>query len=109
MQLIKNPNKNNWSTLLKRPTQSLESIEKTVNQIFEDVKRNGDAAISKYTAMFDGATIENCLVTDEEIETAIKAIPENLKQAISVAKQNIETFHKAQKTDRVEVETTKGV
>uniref|UniRef100_UPI00404983B6 histidinol dehydrogenase n=1 Tax=Gelidibacter sp. TaxID=2018083 RepID=UPI00404983B6 len=109
MQIIKNPNKSDWSTLLKRPTQSLESIEKTVNQIFEDVKRNGDAAISKYTAMFDGVSIENSVVTKEEIEKAIKAIPENLKQAISVAKQNIETFHSAQKIDRVEVETTKGV
>ena len=109
MQLIKNPNKNSWSTLLKRPIQSLESIEKTVNQIFDDVQRNGDAAISKYTAMFDGVTIENSIVTKEEIETAIKSIPENLKQAITIAKQNIETFHIAQKTGRVEVETTKGV
>ena len=109
MQLIKYPNKNDWSTLLKRPTQSLESIEKTVNQIFDDVKRNGDAAISKYTAMFDGVSIENSVVSKEEIETAVNSIPENLKQAISVAKQNIETFHTAQKTGRVEVETTKGV
>jgi len=54
MIVIENPKKENWSALLQRPTQTVDAIEKTVNLIFEDVKRNGDQAISKYTSMFDG-------------------------------------------------------
>ena len=37
MNKIENPNKPDWSELLKRPTQTVENIEDTVNQIFNDV------------------------------------------------------------------------
>ncbi|MCL4165526.1 UNVERIFIED_CONTAM: hypothetical protein GTU68_000023, partial [Idotea baltica] len=43
------------------------------------------------------------------IESAIKKVPEKLKNAIKQAKQNIEVFHKAQKTLKIEIETAKGV
>ena len=49
------------------------------------------------------------VVTAEEIETASALVSEDLKEAIQQAKSNIEAFHSAQKTDKVEVETVKGV
>lgn len=109
MQIINNPNKSEWSKLLKRPTQSVNDIETTVNQIFDAVRLNGDAAISIYTQQFDGVTLETNLVRSEEIQKAIADVPENLKNAIKAAKQNIEVFHAAQKTSKIEVETAKGV
>ncbi len=109
MQKIINPDIKSWNTLLQRPTQTVENIEKTVNQIFKDVQRQGDKAISKYTSMFDGVELKNLAVSKSEIEEAATRVPENLKQAIQLAKNNIEAFHKAQKTDRVAVETVKGV
>lgn len=109
MQIIKNPNKNSWSALIKRPTQSVDSIEDTVVQIFEDVKRNGDQAIQKYTALFDGIDSEIIEVSSDEISAASQNVSEELKEAIQIAKQNIETFHKAQKTERIEIETMPGV
>ena len=109
MNSIENPNKNDWSTLLKRPTQTVDDIETTVNQIFDDVKRNGDSAVSKYTSLFDGVTLKSQIVSTEEIEDASNAISQGLKEAIQKAKANIEAFHMAQKTNRIEVETTKGV
>ena len=109
MQIIKNPNKASWSELIKRPTKSVDSIEATVVQIFEDVKRNGNLALQKYTALFDGIDSDVLEVSDAEIERASKNVPEELKIAIQMAKQNIETFHKAQKTERIEVETMPGV
>lgn len=109
MQIIKNPNKNEWSQVLKRPTQTVGDIEATVVQIFEDVSKNGDAAIKKYTSKFDGISLESNIVTAEEIQNAISKVPEKLQNAIKAAKQNIEVFHTAQKTNRIEVETTKGV
>lgn len=109
MQIINNPKKETWSELLKRPTQSVENIEATVNQIFDDVKRNGDRAIEKYTALFDGLELPIRQVTSEEIILASQSVSEDLKVAIQNAKQNIERFHLAQKTSKIEVETTKGV
>ena len=109
METIFNPKKEIWSKILQRPTQSVEDIENTVNQIFIDVKQHGDTAISKYTSIFDGAEFEESIVSVSEIEFATKSVSQKLKDAINLARQNIETFHKAQKSNRVEVETTKGV
>ncbi|MCB0399009.1 MAG: histidinol dehydrogenase, partial [Winogradskyella sp.] len=109
MKTIKYPNKNTWSELLKRPTKSVTDIESTVNQIFEDVQRNGDTAISKYTKLFDGADLQSNIVIEQEIEDASSKLSSELKAAINQAKKNIETFHKAQKTEKVSVETSVGI
>ena len=109
MNIIINPNREEWSNLLKRPTQTVDNIEDTVNEIFNDVQRRGDTAISKYTELFDGATLANSEVTVEEIEDASKRVSSDLKNAIKTAKLNIEKFHAAQKTERITVQTSKGI
>ncbi|WP_166966522.1 histidinol dehydrogenase [Yeosuana marina] len=109
MQIINNPNKTQWQEILQRPTQTVDDIEATVNQIFKEVMQQGDEAIDKYTLKFDGITIESNIVTTEEIEIAISKVSDDLKSAIQVAKNNIEVFHKAQKTTKIDVETTNGV
>lgn len=109
MKTIINPSKADWSDILKRPTQTLENIEASVTAVFKDVQRKGDEAISKYTTLFDGVTLTSPVVTPEEIELASSLVSQELKNAIQKAKSNIESFHAAQKTDRVTVETTAGV
>ena len=109
MKIIENPKKEDWSKLLQRPTQTVDDIENTVELMFDDVKRNGDQAVSKYTSMFDGVSLEDFMVTDNEIEIATTKVSDDLKAAIQLAKSNIIKFHEAQKTSRVEVETMTGV
>lgn len=109
MKTYINPNRTDWSTILQRPTQKIENIENTVNLIFDDVKRNGNTAIAKYTELFDGATLASNLVTNDEFTNASKQISEPLKKAINMAKSNIEKFHLAQKIEENQIETTKGV
>lgn len=109
MQIINNPNRANWSEVLKRPTQTVGDIENIVNQIFNDVQQYGDKAIAQCTLEFDNVELETNIVSAEEIEEASNSIPETLKIAIQKAKQNIEVFHKAQKTPKVSIETAKGV
>ncbi|MBD0831957.1 histidinol dehydrogenase [Aestuariibaculum sediminum] len=109
MQVINNLDRADWLTVLKRPTQTVDDIETTVNMIFNKVRIEGDAAIKKFTTQFDGVDLTCNVVSEEEIREAVNAVSENLKNAIIQAKQNIETFHKAQKTDKVDVETTNGV
>lgn len=109
MKLYTNPDKSTWSELLKRPTQTIGDIEATVKTVFNDIQTNGDNAVEKYTSKFDGVTLRNNIVTEEEITEAVSKVEANLKSAIQLAKSNIETFHSAQKTDKVEVETMSGV
>jgi histidinol dehydrogenase len=109
MKLYINPEKSAWSELLKRPTQTVEAIEATVNEVFDAVSKNGDKAIEKYTTRFDGVKLELNIVSALEIETATESVAEDLKKAIQLAKSNIETFHRAQKTDKVYTETIEGV
>ena len=65
--------------------------------------------MSKYTSLFDGIILENILVSEEEIEFASNEVSEELKLAINLAKANIEKFHFAQKSEKIEVETLEGV
>lgn len=109
MKKIYNPQPETWSEICKRPTQTFSDVEETVKQIFKEVQQKGDKAIAKYTSFFDGVTLENIQVTQEEIKIAKKEVSTELKEAIQLAKSNIEQFHAAQKTDKIVVETTIGV
>jgi histidinol dehydrogenase len=109
MELHKNPNKSDWKAILRRPTKTVDDIEATVNEVFEDVSKNGDKAIAAYTSKFDGVDLYTNSVSRAEVDHASKAVSDELKQAIQLAKSNIERFHSAQKTERVFVETMSGV
>lgn len=109
MNKIYNPTKESWSALLERPTVTIDDIEVTVNEIFKEVKIKGDVAIEKYTNLFDGVQLNSLTVSDTEMKASKKLVSEDLKEAIKIAKTNIEKFHKAQETGKVEVETIKGV
>ena len=109
MKKILSPKKSEWEEILRRPTQTLEDIEATVSEVFSEIKKKGDAAVAKYTSLFDGVKIENVKVSSGEIKEAEAQISEELKEAIALAKSNIEKFHSAQITERVSVATTPGV
>lgn len=109
MKKVLYPQKEDWGNFLKRPTQTISDIEEVVNSIFKEVKSDGDAVIKKYTAQFDKVELDSLLVSEAEIKKANKAVSDALKQAINLAKNNIEKFHAAQKTAKVKVETMPGV
>mgnify|MGYP005991320673 FL=1 len=109
MKTINNPQRKDWNTILQRPTKSVADIEETVNTVFADVQENGDVAIEKYTSKFDGVSLENTVVSETEIQEAISLVADDLKAAITLAKENITKFHTAQKTKKVFVETANGV
>ena len=109
MNKIYNPTAATWSKLLKRPTANFNDIEETVKGIFKEIQAKGDTAVTKYTSLFDGITLENIEVTNNEIIEAINLVSDDLKEAIAIAKSNIEKFHAAQQTSKVFVETTEGV
>ena len=109
MKNILYPRRDQWSQILKRPTQTVKEIEATVNEVFEDVQTNGDSAIRKYTKQFDKVSLSSFLVTQDEIKRAVQSVSNELKVAIQKAAGNIEKFHSAQKTETIYQETTPGV
>ena len=109
MELIKYPNKDSWKTLLKRPTIDTNLLEHTVQSVLTDVQQNGQSAVRRYTMQFDKVSVENALVTPEEFLEAATHISSELKQAIQLAKNNIELFHTAQKEEVKIIETSPGV
>lgn len=109
MKTIRYPERKDWENILKRPSQSVESIEDTVYEIFTEVKQKGDVAINKYTELFDGKCPQSLRVTNEELAVVDREITEELKEAIQLAKANITRFHSAQRIPDIEVETMEGV
>ncbi len=109
MKKVSNPERKEWLALLERPTQTIEAIETTVNTIFDDVKRNGNDGIKRYTSIFDGVEIDDLFVSDKEIKEAEQLVSDELKEAIKISITNIEKFHSPQKTPKISVETTAGV
>ncbi len=84
------------ANLLNRVEDKNKHIETTVNSIIEDVKKRGDDALRDYTKKFDGVSLSQFKVTEEEIEAATKQIDPKFLEILEEAKENITNFHKHQ-------------
>lgn len=109
MILITNPDKDQWANLLKRPTLDTESLFDTVKAIIERVKTEGDRAVLDYEAQFDKVSLSSLSVSAQEMDEAETLVSDELKAAIRLSAQNIETFHAAQRFNGAKVETQPGV
>ena len=109
LQKITTPIKAEWEELCKRPSLARKDLDETVRQIFSEIMRNGDSALKKYTQFFDNVTIENLKATDAEIKESRSQISDKVKNAIALAKNNIEKFHIAQVEQKQVIETSIGV
>ena len=69
---------------------------KTVRQVLKDVRENGDAALRKYSEMWDGIQLEDFRVTRKEIEQAVQNFDPQLKLDLEEAAANIRYYHEAQ-------------
>ncbi|MEP6676838.1 MAG: histidinol dehydrogenase [Ferruginibacter sp.] len=109
MQTITNPSKDQWQALLKRPLLDTAALEEKTAAILSAVKMNGDDAVKKYTAKFDGVDLKQIKVTAEEIAAASELVSSELKVAVDIAKNNISRFHTVQREPVIKTETMPGV
>lgn len=109
MQIIKYPSIEIWAELLRRPTIDATFLERTVANILKDVRVHGDAALRHCARHFDKVELNEFLVAEEEFREAESSVPQELKDAIAVAKANIERFHAVESSERNVIETTPGV
>ena len=74
------------------------SILRTVRKTLQDVQRDGDKAVVKYTRKLDAPriSIEEMRITDAEIDDASTQVDSDFHDAIRLARTNIERFHQKQ-------------
>lgn len=109
MILISNSDKSQWQEILKRPVMNTENLFDTVRSVIDRVKEEGDRAVLDYEEKFDKVMLASLAVSEEEQQEAENLVSEDLKAAIRLAKQNIETFHAAQRFEGKKVQTQPGV
>ena len=85
--------------LLKRSPNHYGEFIDRVNDIIQNVRTNGDAAIFDYTKRFDGAEIDesNIRVTEDEIKEAYTLVDPELLDVIHKALVNIREYHEKQR------------
>ena len=92
--------------LIQRPKMDFASVFGQVQPILDDVEKNGDAAIKRYTKKFDGVSLQSVALNPESVTVSLK--PE-IQTAIDKASENIYRFHREQFAMELEVETMNGV
>ena len=103
------PVRENWQELCRRPEIPGSDLENVVRDIINSIKSESDKAVYYYSGKFDGVLLGKLKVTSEEILDSSEQIPQSLKNAINVAKKNIESFHSAQLHTEPVIETIEGV
>lgn len=112
MDFIIHQSEKKTQSFLARPTQNGLDLLGMVSAVFEDIKKEGDKAILNYIEKFDSITFDNSSdlkVTEAEFSEAEAKVSDELKNAIQIAKRNIDTFHKAQIKEDLELEVMPGV
>lgn len=101
VKLTEETKNNILSDLLKRSPSQYKEYEKTVSDIVENVRANGDNAVFELTSKFDKWDINssNVMVSKEEIQNAYKEVDANLIDVLKEAAENIRVFHQKQLRD----------
>ncbi len=98
--------------LYRRVGVNLETLMAQVAPILDEVRHRGDDAVREFTKRFDGADIDpsQFRVSPDEMDEAVKALPDDLRGAIEVSIANIRKFHEHQiEPPSWEIEISPGI
>lgn len=99
IKLTEETKKDILTTLLKRSPSQYPEYEKTVSEILNNVRNNGDKAVFEYTEKFDGYKYDKntIRVTEKEINEAYNNYDKELIAIMEKAFNNIKEYHEKQK------------
>lgn len=89
-----------FAVILARGEEPPAGVLETVRAIIADIRSRGDAALLEYTSRFDRLSLTDATaleVTEEEIDAAVKAVPEQDLAALQLACERVARFHEKQK------------
>ncbi|MBO4392081.1 MAG: histidinol dehydrogenase, partial [Clostridia bacterium] len=95
-----------FSRLNEKRNSAETDVTKTVLQIIEDVKQNGDKALKKYTEKFDGVSQESFEIPTEKAKAALEK--SRIKAPLLAAAENIREYHKKQIAHGFKTESEDG-
>ncbi len=72
-------------------------VEQQVRRILDDVRRDGDAAVARYTRAFTGAEPKTFEMARAEVEAAYKHVDADLVDALREAATHIRDYHTLQR------------
>jgi len=98
------------AAVLARPASAAQPDRAAVvARIFAAVRREGDAALRRFTRQFDGARLRSLQVTAAEFAAAERVLGRADHAALRTAWRNLRRFHRAQRPRPLRVTTTPGV
>lgn len=83
--------------LKARSGETSKKVTESVTEIIEAVHLEGDAALDRYTKLFDGSVPEKLEMTKEEMEKAVNSVAPEFLTAVKNAAERIKDFHARQK------------
>jgi histidinol dehydrogenase len=88
-----------FAALLSAKREISEDVDQAVRAIIDDVVAKGDAALIDYTRRFDSVDLTpgTLRVPDAEIDAAEMQCPKETLEALALAKERIEVYHRAQR------------
>ena len=96
----------NFETELKAhvgfDADSSANIIKTVSDIVERVKKEGDTALIDFTNRFDqmnSSSASELEISSKELSSALDNLPGSQKKSLEIAAQRIVNYHNKQKID----------
>ena len=67
----------------------------SVQQMLDDVRRDGDSAVLRYAKLLDGSDLEDFRVTDAQMAQARDSVSKELRESLELAAQRVRSFHEA--------------
>lgn len=98
-----------FQKLLSRSQFNDIKINQTVEEIINQVKTYKDDALRNYTKTFDGVTLDQFKVSDDEMNEALNLISDVLKNDLRLAMENIMFYHQKQMIESFEYEKEPGI
>jgi histidinol dehydrogenase len=100
-----------FQALLNQTRETTESVDQAVAAIIADVRREGDAALLRYSERFDRLRLDaaRLRIADEDIEQAIASIAPDLMAALNLAATRIEAFHRLQMPSDQQMQDAAGL
>lgn len=109
MKTLKHPTKEQLKEALARPLQNDQTVAERVREIIRGVQILGDQTLFRLNKELDNFTGENLEITASEMRATEDLVSQDLKDALNLARQNIDRFHAAQKPQEISLTTQPGV
>ncbi len=98
---LKDLNKETYQRILKRSILEIENTLPTIIPIVREVEKKGDAAVTKFTAQFDGIDLapKDFQVSQERVKAAYEKVSPELIVSLKKMHQQVWDFHQRQRRE----------